>query len=189
VKTGGMLTGCAHAIAVCALLPETRMTRSLHLVRIALILTTLTTAGCATAAPGLSAGMHAPVGARYVPQPIMPADASLKLDVSAYYVNEPAQVEARIRVQPDPRIRSVTIEWWTDDGVGGSHLISIDGDRRATVFRYPIKRMTEGHYRVAAILHRNDGSSVRKERRVLVIGEGDNMMPTPMISIADEPLD
>ena len=160
-----------------------------HTVRIALILTTLTTAACATAAPGLSVdGLRAPVGARLVPQPLLPADPSLRFDVSAYYVNEPGHVEARVRLEPDARSRSVTIEWWSDDGAGGSHLISLDGDQSARVYRYPIKRMTEGTYRVAAILLRNDGSSVRRERRVVVIGENANIMNTPIDSIADEPL-
>lgn len=166
------------------------MTHILHLthtVRIALILTTLATSACATVAPGLSVdgGLRAPVGARLVPQPLVPNDPSLTLDVSAYYATEPAEIEARVRIQPDPRSRAVTIEWWSDDGAGGSHLISLDGDQSARVFRYPIKRMAEGAYRVAAVLVRKDGSSVRRERRVLVIGENRSIM---MESIADEPL-
>jgi hypothetical protein len=162
------------------------MTRRIHTAQLALILTTLTTAACATATPGLSvdAGARPPVGARLVPQPSITGDPSLKLDVSAYYVNEPGRIEAKLRIEPDPRSRSVTVEWWTDDGVGGSHLITLDGDQAARVFRYPITRMTEGEYRVAAILRRSDGTTVRRERRVLVIGQSN--LTTPMASIADE---
>lgn len=115
----------------------------------------------------------------------MPNDPSLRLDLSAYYVNEPAQIDARMRVQPDARSRSLTIEWWTEDGVGGSHLISLDGDQSAATFRYPISRMTEGEYMVTAVLQRNDGSTVRLQRRVLVIGE--HGVPGPP-GIADEPI-
>jgi hypothetical protein len=132
-------------------------------------------------------GERTPVGARLLPLPLIASDPSLKLDVSAYYVSEPGHIEAKVRVEPDSRGRSVTIEWWTDEGVGGSHLISLDGDQSARVFRYSITRMTEGQYRVAAVLRRNDGTSARRERRVLVIGES-NIMNTPKGSIADEPL-
>src|SRR4051812_35982622 len=104
------------------------MTRFFHC---ALILTALTTSACASVSPGLAVdpGHRAPVGARLVPQPITPNDPSLKLELSAYFVNEPAQIEARIRVEPDARSRSVTIEWWTEDGVGGSHFVALEGDQ------------------------------------------------------------
>ncbi len=88
-------------------------------------------------------------------------------------INEPAQVTALVRVEPDPRSRSLTIEWWTmDDLVGGSHLITLEGDRSATYHSYPIKRMEAGEYDVMAVLTRRDGTKVKKQTKVIVTGEG-----------------
>jgi hypothetical protein len=116
-----------------------------------------------------------------VPQPPSPVNASLKLELSAYFANEPAQVIANMRVAPDVRAQSLTIEWWTADGVGGSHLISIEGDRGPVRYAYPISRMTQGEYIVTAELRREDGTSVRQRRRVFVLGEAMNG-PIPIIS-------
>lgn len=161
------------------------MTRSHFLV---LLLPVLAATGCASTSANLTlAAAHGPpVGAALVPQPRMSTDPVLKLDLSAYYVSEPAQVTARLRVEPDARSRSLTIEWWTEDGVGGSHLIALEGDRAAIRHTYPIKRLAQGAYVVTAVLQRNDGTSVRRQRRMLVLSETG---ATPSgLGIADEPI-
>lgn len=94
----------------------------------------------------------------------------LTIKLSAHVAPEPADVVARVRVEPDLRSRGLTIEWWTLDGVGGSHLITLDGDRAAIRHDYPIKGMEAGEYVVTARLTRNDGSQVKREARVNVVG-------------------
>ena len=76
----------------------------------------------------------------------------------------------RTRVQPDARSRALTIEWWTPDFVGGSHLISLEGDLSASRHEYVIKGLAAGEYVVTAVLKRNDGTQVRRETRLLVAG-------------------
>lgn len=92
------------------------------------------------------------------------------MKLSAYVAPEPGQIVARVRVEPDLRSRGLTIEWWTFDGVGGSHLINLEGDRAAIRHDYPIKGMEAGAYVVTARLTRNDGSEVKREARVIVVG-------------------
>ena len=60
----------------------------------------------------------------------------------------------------------------TDDLSGGSHAISLEGDRAAVTHHYPLKRLAPGRYVVAAILRRSDGSEVRRESFVTVLGVG-----------------
>jgi hypothetical protein len=103
----------------------------------------------------------------------------LTIRLSAYVVPEPAEIRVETRVEPDPRSRELTIEWWSEDGTGGSHLISLEGDRSSARNDYPIKRLSAGEYVVTAILERNDGSSVRREARVLVVGEGARLPVNP----------
>jgi hypothetical protein len=78
----------------------------------------------------------------------------------------------RTRVQPDARSRALTIEWWTTDFVGGSHLISLEGDQSASRHDYLIKGLAAGEYVVTAILKRNDGTQVKRETSLLVAGVG-----------------
>jgi hypothetical protein len=97
----------------------------------------------------------------------------LTISVSHHVINEPAQVIAFVRVEPDARSRSLTIEWWTmDDLVGGSHLIALEGDRSAAHYSYPIRWMEAGEYDVTAVLTRDDGTQVRRQTKVIVTGEG-----------------
>jgi hypothetical protein len=97
------------------------------------------------------------------------------MELSRYPVSEPAEVIANLRVEPDDRSRSVTIEWRTEDGVGGSHLIPLDGEKSALRYVYPISHLTEGDYLVSAFLQRSDGTSVLQQRRIRVIGKGDSL--------------
>ncbi len=95
----------------------------------------------------------------------------LSMDLSAYLTAAPAKVDVRLRVEPDVRTRSVTVEWWTPDGVGGSHLISMEGERAAIRQSYPITRLIQGEYHVVAVLKRSDGSEVRRTKVLIVVGE------------------
>ena len=92
--------------------------------------------------------------------------------MSTYMVTEPGHVVVRLRVEPDPRSRALTLEWWSADEVGGSHLITLEGDRAPIRQDYAIKQLAAGRYVVTAVLKRSDGSELRRQRRVFVIGEG-----------------
>jgi hypothetical protein len=76
----------------------------------------------------------------------------------------------RMRVEPSVLSRSVEVSWWSTDGLGGSHLITLDGDRAARRYDVPIKRLDPGHYEVTAVLMRADGSRIRRSTTILVIG-------------------
>ena len=101
------------------------------------------------------------------------AGEPLAINLSHHVASEPAQVTAHVRVEPDTRSRTLTIEWWAfDDLVGGSHLISLEGDRSAIHYYYPIKRMEAGEYVVTAVLTRDDGTQERRQTKLIVSGEG-----------------
>jgi hypothetical protein len=96
---------------------------------------------------------------------------ALIMTLSANLAPEPAQVSVRMRLEPDPRSRLLLIEWWSADGVGGSHTITVEGERAATRQEYPIKQMQAGEYVVSAVLVRNDGTQVKRTARMMVVGE------------------
>jgi hypothetical protein len=98
--------------------------------------------------------------------------APLTLKLSTTLAPAPAQVTARISVEPDARSRALTVEWWSEDGAGGSHSVQLHGDQSAARQDFAIKRMEAGVYVVRAILMRNDGSVVRKESNLVIVGEG-----------------
>jgi hypothetical protein len=100
-----------------------------------------------------------------------------QLAVSAYIAAAPGQVTVYTRAEPDHRSRTLTIEWWSTDGVGGSHQISLEGELSPARHDYAIKRLAEGTYQVSAVLTRNDGTQLRKETTVLVVGEGGRVDP------------
>src|SRR5262245_43264676 len=84
--------------------------------------------------------------------------APLTLSLSTHVAPAPAQVTARISVAPDSRSRQLLVEWWQQDGAGGSHEVSLDGDRAAMRQDFAIKRMEAGEYLVRVVLLRDDGS-------------------------------
>jgi hypothetical protein len=107
---------------------------------------------------------------------------ALTLSLSANLAPAPARVSARIRVEPDPRSRALFVEWWTDDGLGGSHMVELDGDRASARQDYDIRRMEPGEYIVSAVLLRSDGSQVRKRSQVIVVGEGTRFTVGPNVT-------
>ena|SRR5687767_8387886 len=76
----------------------------------------------------------------------------------------------RMRVEPSALSRSLEVSWWSTDGIGGSHLIALDGDRAARRYDVPIKRLDPGHYEVTAVLLRADGTRIHRSTTILVIG-------------------
>lgn len=108
----------------------------------------------------------------------------LTLALSATIVPAPAQVTARISVQPDARSRSLTVEWWSQDGAGGVHEVTLDGDRAATRQDFPIRRIEAGTYVVRATVRRDDGSVISRESNLVVVGEGTRFDPDMMPSAA-----
>jgi len=96
----------------------------------------------------------------------------LTITMSANFTGVKSDVIVRMRVEPDPRSRELTVEWIADDLSGGSHLISLQGDRAAATHHYPLRRLAPGNYIVAAILRRSDGTIVRRESFVSVVGAG-----------------
>jgi hypothetical protein len=103
---------------------------------------------------------------------VAPKRAPLTLSLSTNVAPAPAQVTARVRLEPDARSRSLTIEWWSVDGAGGSHLVNLDGEYAATRQDFAIKRIEAGEYIVRAVLVRDDGSLIKKESNLVVVGEG-----------------
>jgi hypothetical protein len=97
----------------------------------------------------------------------------LSVAVSTHLASEPAQVIVRTRIEPDVRNRTLTIDWWSADGIGGSHSVSLDGNRAAIRHDCAMRRMAAGEYVVTATLTRSDGKQVLRTTRVVVIGEGD----------------
>ena len=96
----------------------------------------------------------------------------LAMKLSANISPAKNDVTVRARVQPDARSRELTIEWVADDLSGGSHAISLEGARAAATHQYTLKRMSPGQYVVTAILRRTDGTEVRRESNLLVVGVG-----------------
>lgn len=142
----------------------------------AFILLATYSASCATALPDANLSVDPAIGALtrtpHVAR-VVKAREPLTVSVSHHVINEPAQVTAYVRVEPDARSRSLSIEWWTmDDLVGGSHLIALEGERSAAFYSFPIKRMEAGEYTVTAVLTRNDGTRLQKQTKVIVTGEG-----------------
>lgn len=104
------------------------------------------------------------------------ARAPLTLKLSSTLAPAPAQVTARISVEPDARSRSLTVEWWSLEGAGGSHALTLDGDRAATRQDFAIKHIEAGEYVVRVIVTRDDGSILKKESNLIVVGEGTRFM-------------
>jgi hypothetical protein len=102
---------------------------------------------------------------------------ALSVSLSANLAPEPAQVNVRVRIEPDPRSRFLMLEWWSEDGIGGSRLITLEGDRSATRQEFPLKQIAAGQYLVTAILRRDDGSEVRRAAQLIVVPGASRFTP------------
>jgi hypothetical protein len=94
--------------------------------------------------------------------------SDMTLDVYPRVMFAQSDVSVQLRVARDPRSRSVELEWWSIDGGGGAHLITLEGEQAAIRHQYIIKRLDAGEYEVAAVLTRSDGTRVRRSTSVLV---------------------
>jgi hypothetical protein len=126
-----------------------------------------------------AATLDVPVAAASAARPGAPlpdvrrvAAAADPLELSVYPRLLWAQGDAsvQLRVPPDARSRSVHLEWWSEDAGGGSHLITLEGDRAAMRHQFMIRHLEPGEYQVTAVLTRNDGTSVRRVVSVTVAG-------------------
>lgn len=94
--------------------------------------------------------------------------APLTIDAYPRIVTD-GPVSVRLRVEPHALSRSMEVSWWSTDGLGGSRLLEIDGDRAAIRYEFPIKRLDPGEYQVTAVLLRSDGTRIRRSVTVLVV--------------------
>jgi hypothetical protein len=94
------------------------------------------------------------------------------LNVRVYPAITPARSEAwvNVRVEPDDRSLSLVIAWLSDDGTGGSHLITLEGANAAVRHQYPLRGLDAGEYEVTAQLTRRDGTTVLRTARLIVTG-------------------
>jgi hypothetical protein len=135
-----------------------------------IVLGAMVSASCATAIQDThmaSAGTMA----------VMPAPASrtrhadpLQLDVYPRITSDQGDAWVRLRIEPDARSRSLDLEWFSADGGGGAHLITLEGEHAPVRHQFPIRRLAAGEYEVTAVLTRNDGTTVRRTTTVLVVG-------------------
>ncbi len=101
------------------------------------------------------------------------ADKSQPLTVKAPAFIGGGDVMVRMRVEPDPRARELTLEWMSDEDLsGGSHAITLNGEKAAATHQFAIKRMTPGQHSVVAILKLSDGTEIRRTTTVTMVGVG-----------------
>ena len=101
----------------------------------------------------------------------MAKEEPLTMTLSTHVASEPAQVFVRVRVEPDPRSRELSIEWWSEEGIGGSTSKTLNGGQEKPRHEYVIKRMEAGEYKVTARVTRDDGSQLKRESKVIVRGD------------------
>ena len=138
----------------------------------AIVLGAITSASCASAIqsmPMASATATTATPAK-VPGSRQQRAEPLEIDVYPRITSANSDAWVRVRVEPDPRSRSVDLEWFSADGDGGAHLITLEGERAAVRHQFPIKRLAAGEYEVTAVLTRNDGTTVKRTATVLVVG-------------------
>jgi len=103
-----------------------------------------------------------------VPPPrVRPRPLSLRVTPRLVPFGQDASVH--VRIEPDPRNRSLEIEWRSAQGGGGWHVFPIDADRGATRYQYSIRRLAPGDYEIGAIVRRIDGTSTRRATTVTVL--------------------
>lgn len=138
----------------------------------AALLISLAGASCATSTPVLADANHG-LGVRTAPALSRTAGADpLEIDAYPRILTAGDHLSVRLRVEPNVLSRSVDLSWWSADGLGGSHLMQVDGDRAAIRYEFPIKRIDAGEYEITAVLTRGDGTRVRRSTTVLVVSRG-----------------
>jgi hypothetical protein len=104
-----------------------------------------------------------------MPAPRMNA-RPLSLRVTPAIVPAGEDASVHVRIGPDPRNRSLEIEWRAASGPRGWHVFLIDADRGAVRYQYAIRNLPPGEYEVAAVLTRIDGTTIRRASAVIVLG-------------------
>ena len=139
---------------------------------LAIVLGAMASASCATTARDthmtFATTMAATPAAVTASRPAQPE--ALEIDVYPRVTYAQADAWIRLRIEPDARSRTVELDWFSPDGGGGAHLITLEGDRAAIRHQFPIKRLAAGEYEVTAVLTRNDGTRVRRTTRMRVVG-------------------
>jgi hypothetical protein len=102
--------------------------------------------------------------------PRTPRPDALEVDVYPRIAYAQSDAWIRLRVEPDARSRSVDLEWFSTEGGGGAHMITLEGERAAIRHQFPIKRLAAGEYEITAVLTRNDGTRVRRTTTMRVVG-------------------
>jgi hypothetical protein len=138
----------------------------------AIVVGAVTSTSCATAARDAHL---APARTMVVAAPAAPVLRQVKtepLEVDVYPRVAQAQGDAwvRLRIEPDTRSRKLDLEWFSAEGGGGAHLITLEGERAPVRHQFPIKRLAAGEYEVTAVLTRDDGTTVRRTTRMVVVG-------------------
>ena len=137
-----------------------------------IVLGAVVSASCATAIQDThmaSAGTVAAVPAAVSASRVRHADP-LQLDVYPRIASDQGDAWVRLRIEPDARSRSLDLEWFSAEGGGGAHLITLEGEHAPVRHQFPIRRLAAGEYEVTAVLTRNDGTTVRRTTTVLVVG-------------------
>ena len=155
--------------------------------RIGMVLVVMAVMGTGCASARVMGSVSSPSADLTVSSPLPSSMAPVRGDpvtiaTSTRVAFEPAHVVVTTRVVRDERNRLLTIEWWTPEGIGGSHGISLEGGRAAIRHGHAIKGLGAGEYMVTAVLMRSDGTEIRRSTHVMVVGEGD---PTPSRSNSD----
>jgi hypothetical protein len=138
------------------------------------VLAAMTGASCAAATTGMPL---ASAGDRMIAAASRGAAAAnhraaepLTIDVYPRIMSAGGHASVRLRIEPNALARTLEISWWSGDGLGGSHQISVDGDRAPIRYQFPLKHVEPGEYEVTAVLMRADGSRVRRTTTMVVVG-------------------
>ncbi len=106
----------------------------------------------------------------------------LAVQLSGRFASAGGTVTLRMRVEPDPRSRDITIEWVGADLSGGSHVINLDGENGPATYRYDFRKIAAGDYLVSVVLRRSDGSVVERTTTLTVVGSGSGARGTSSIA-------
>jgi hypothetical protein len=100
--------------------------------------------------------------------PTLEAGAPLAVDVYPSMVFARSMAWIRLRIEPEMRSRGVLIEWLSDNGAGGSHLIELDGDAAPSRTEFRLTHLETGEYEISATLVRSDGTRVTRATTLTV---------------------
>ena len=115
-----------------------------------IVLSAMASVSCATAIQDThhaSASTMAAVPAAVSPSRARHADP-LQMDVYPRITSDQGDAWVRLRIEPDARSRSLDLEWFSADGGGGAHLITLEGEHAPIRHQFPIRRLAAGQTNV-----------------------------------------